>query len=66
MSFFSSASVGFLEIGNSQAESVVNLFDNNQINCLEIVKDLQNLNRVLVLKKSWYIGGIYIIILIIL
>ena len=45
-------SICFLEIGNSQAVSVVNLFDNNHINCLEIVKDLQNLNRVLVLKKS--------------
>ena len=45
-------SICFLEIGNSQVESVIDLFDNNQINCLEIVKDLQKLNRVLVLKKS--------------
>ena len=42
----------FLEIGSKQAEKTIDIFKSKGINCIKIVKDIQNLNRVLILNKS--------------
>jgi release factor glutamine methyltransferase len=42
----------FLEIGSLQAKININIFKSNKINCLEVVKDIQNLDRLLILNKS--------------
>ena len=45
-------SKAFIEIGCNQAKEAINIFNINNFNCLKIVKDIQNLNRLLVLNKS--------------
>ena len=47
----SSTSVVFIEIGNNQAKEVMQIFKKKKIKCLEVVKDTQQLNRLLVLQK---------------
>jgi release factor glutamine methyltransferase len=47
----SSTSVVFIEIGNNQAKETIQIFKKKKIKCLEIVKDIQQLNRLLVLQK---------------
>jgi len=47
----SSTSVVFIEIGNNQAKEAIQIFKKKKIQCLEIVKDIQQLNRLLVLQK---------------
>ena len=47
----SSTSVVFVEIGNNQAKEAIQIFKKKKIKCLEIVKDIQKLNRLLVLQK---------------
>jgi len=42
----------FFEIGYSQAQKIINIFDSKNLNCLKIAKDIQNLDRVLILNKS--------------
>ena len=42
----------FLEIGHSQAQKIINIFESKNLNCLKIAKDIQNLDRVLILNKS--------------
>ena len=42
----------FIEIGYSQAKEVINLFKMNNMNCIELAKDIQKLDRVLILNKS--------------
>jgi len=42
----------FLEIGSSQAKKVIKIFNYNNITCLKLVKDLQYLDRMLILNKS--------------
>lgn len=42
----------FIEIGLNQAEKTTNIFESNNLNCLKIIKDLQNFNRVLILNKT--------------
>ena len=44
-------SLVFVEIGCTQADKITQIFKRNEINYLEIVKDIQQLNRLLVLKK---------------
>ena len=48
----SSTSVVFIEIGNNQAKDVIQIFKNKKIKCLELAKDIQHLNRLLVLQKN--------------
>jgi len=45
-------SLAFLEIGNKQKNQVIKIFKNKKIKCQKIVKDIQNFNRLLVLKKN--------------
>ena len=45
-------SLAFIEIGSNQAEQVIAIFKSKNIVCLRIVKDIQSLNRVLILNKS--------------
>ena len=42
----------FFEIGSLQKESVINIFDRKNIKTIEIVKDYNSNNRILVLKKG--------------
>ena len=44
-------SLAFVEIGCTQADKIIQIFKRNEINYLEIVNDIQQLNRLLVLKK---------------
>ena len=48
----SNTSRAFIEIGSTQAKKTINIFKLKQINCLDVVKDIQNLNRLLILNKS--------------
>ena len=48
----SNSSKAIIEIGSLQAEKTINIFKVNNINCLKIQKDIQNLDRVLILNKS--------------
>jgi len=48
----SKTSFAFVEIGNNQAKEVIQIFNNKKIKCLELAKDIQHLNRLIVLKKS--------------
>jgi len=48
----SSVSIAFIEIGNNQAKEVIEIFKNKNIKCLELAKDIQHLNRLVVLKKK--------------
>ena len=41
----------FIEIGHSQKNQCINLFREFGMNCIEIIKDYQNYDRILVLKK---------------
>ena len=50
--FLSSTSVVFIEIGSNQAKEVMQIFQNKRIECLELAKDIQHLNRLLVLQKK--------------
>ena len=50
----SSTSVVFIEIGNNRAKEVMQIFKNKKIECLELAKDIQHLNRLLVLQKNKY------------
>ena len=45
-------SLAFIEIGPNQAEQVISIFKSQNVVCLRIVKDIQNLNRMLILNKS--------------
>ena len=45
-------SKAFMEIGSNQAIKTINIFKSNDINCLKLEKDLQNLDRVLILNKT--------------
>ena len=47
----SSKGRAFIEIGSSQAEKVIKIFESNKLNCIKVQKDEQNLNRVLILNK---------------
>ena len=51
-SILTNNSKAFLEIGSSQAKKIINIFKSNNLNCLKVVKDMQNLNRLLILNKS--------------
>ena len=42
----------FIEIGFSQANKAIKLLESNTIKCLDISKDINNLNRALILNKS--------------
>jgi release factor glutamine methyltransferase len=44
-------SLCFFEIGINQKNECINIFKQNSINCLEIIKDYQNIERILVFKK---------------
>jgi release factor glutamine methyltransferase len=41
----------FFEIGSKQAKETIAIFRSKNLKCLKIVNDMQNLNRVLILKK---------------
>ena len=41
----------FMEIGSNQADKAIKIFKLNNINCLETAKDIQNLDRTLILNK---------------
>ena len=45
-------SMAFLEIGSKQAEKVKDIFSVNNIYSLKVTKDIQNLDRLLIIKKS--------------
>jgi release factor glutamine methyltransferase len=45
-------SKAFIEIGSKQANKAIDIFKSNGINCLKIVKDIQKLDRLLILNKS--------------
>ena len=45
-------SKAFLEIGSSQAKKIINIFNINNVKCVKIAKDIQNLDRVIILNKS--------------
>ena len=47
-----SKSMAFLEIGSKQAKKVKDIFLENNIYSLKIAKDIQNLDRLLIIKKS--------------
>lgn len=42
----------FIEIGSKQAKKTINILKLKNINCSKVVKDLQNLDRLLILNKS--------------
>ena len=42
----------FLEIGSTQSQKIINIVKSHNLNCLKVAKDMQNLNRVLILNKS--------------
>ena len=42
----------FLEIGSKQGEKVKGIFSITNLYSLKIAKDIQNLNRLLIIKKS--------------
>ena len=44
--------MAFLEIGSKQAEKVKDIFSVNNFYSLKIAKDIQNLDRLLIIKKS--------------
>tara|TARA_Y100001970_G_C14223487_1_gene854110 strand:+ start:691 stop:1518 length:828 start_codon:yes stop_codon:yes gene_type:complete len=44
-------SKAFLEIGFSQTKKIISILKSNNINCLKIAKDIQDLDRVLILNK---------------
>ena len=50
----SSTSIVFIEIGNNQAKEVMKIFKSKKIKCLELAKDIQQLNRLLILQKNQY------------
>jgi len=47
-----SKSMAFLEIGSKQAEKVKDIFSVKNLYSLKIAKDIQNLDRLLIIKKS--------------
>ena len=42
----------FIEIGHSQAEKCIKIFESSKLECLEIIKDYQNLDRGIILNKT--------------
>ncbi len=48
----SKKSMVFIEIGHSQAKKSIKIFESNKLNCLEIIKDYQNLDRGIILNKT--------------
>ena len=44
-------SLSFFEIGINQNEKCISIFKKYAINCIEIIKDYQNIERILVFKK---------------
>ena len=48
----SNKSMVFIEIGHSQAKKCIEIFESNKLECLEIVKDYQNLDRGIILNKT--------------
>ena len=42
----------FIEIGHSQAEKCIKIFKSSKLECLEIIKDYQNLDRGIILNKT--------------
>jgi len=44
-------SLVFMEIGSTQAKKTIKIFKDSNINCLKVSKDIQNLDRVLILNK---------------
>jgi len=42
----------FLEIGKNKKDSIISIFNNNGIKNVEIIKDYQSIDRVLVMKRS--------------
>lgn len=44
-------SFAFIEIGSSQAKKTIDIFQSNNIHILKLVKDIQNLDRLLILNK---------------
>ena len=51
-SIMSKKTLAFIEIGCSQAKKIVDIFEAKNLRCLKIVKDIQNLDRLLILNKS--------------
>jgi len=45
-------SMAFIEIGHSQAEECIKIFESSKLECLEIIKDYQNLDRGIILNKT--------------
>ena len=45
-------SKAFIEIGSTQVKKVTNIFASRHINCLKVEKDIQNIDRLLILNKS--------------
>ena len=41
----------FIEIGYHQASKAIKIFESTNIACLKVVKDIQNLDRLLILNK---------------
>ena len=48
----SNKSMVFIEIGHSQAEKCIKIFESSKLKCLEIIKDYQNLDRGIILNKT--------------
>ena len=46
-------SLAFIEIGALQAKKTINIFKSNNVNLVNLVKDIQNLDRLLILNKPW-------------
>ena len=42
----------FAEIGSTQSTKVIEIFENNKLKCLKLIKDFNNLDRILVFKKT--------------
>ena len=47
----SSSSLSFIEIGRDQKAKCIDLFEEKGICCIDIIKDIQNFDRLLILKK---------------
>ena len=45
-------SIIFIEIGHSQAKKCIEIFESSKLECLEIYKDYQNLDRGIILNKT--------------
>ena len=45
-------SIAFIEIGSTQVKKARDIFASQHINCLKVEKDIQNIDRLLILNKS--------------